>query len=828
MLNYTKKFWLFLIIFVGLSLFVSGAVLSASSNLNLSLSGDDARQNGGVDDPYDALIILDLNYSGGGFQDYVLEYSTDNQNFQSITAQYKSEGLKHRQYYWSTSRLPDGTIYLRVKATLTSGSSDWTNITPVISHQRSNLSANYFVEHFINRDYYNAGGSVSADWNTDLALAQPLNLSNGTVVKSRNLSDSGQQVLRATFQPIAENFSGTIKYRLSNDGVNWYGDTSGIRTASKWFVFDKNYPDPVTVPFNSSTGTGLYWSAYLQSNGTQLPQIYKIKFQWEENSKPVACFTSTPRRSALTNTNFHFDAKCSSDYEDQASAMQYRWDFGQVTPTTWTSWSSSLSTDHVYNSTSTFNVTLEVKDTEGAIDSVTDAINLTGLEDDIWGWSWSSNYGWTSLNCNNDFYGITENRCSRSFPYAFKYHGDGTMSGWAWNSNLGWVCLGSSCTSLGNAPDGTTPVARYFSDSKVVGWAKYLAFETTGWLKLQGGWCNTDPKLCAHLDFKNSGLNGFAWSGGTDENGAQAGVGWDKFLGYFNAPWLETRYASVYSQKNLGSASSIGAPPNRYNSTYCLWSGGLIINFKNQTCEIPENLRAPYRDLGFIKSSLGYRTANGVLPMSKLISKAQAYQNTNLSEVFASGKPLAGKIYYFNGSPEYLIDQPITFGNGRGSASSGAGTIIINGNLRIKANTYFEDNQVSGRIKNLASVGIIVLGDVIIEPNVDQVAGNLIVLGNTQNLDCQNPDPSAPSGCGALFTGDDSLQGQSNSRQLTVYGIAVARKFILQRTYKLNHQAAEVFIYDGRVLVNTPPGFEDVSKSLPRWQEALPNRTLSD
>ncbi len=52
------------------------------------------------------------------------------------------------------------------------------------------------------------------------------------------------------------------------------------------------------------------------------------------NTAPLACFTVTPGAGTAGTTSFAFDASCSSDHEDPASALQVSFDFGDGTPPT--------------------------------------------------------------------------------------------------------------------------------------------------------------------------------------------------------------------------------------------------------------------------------------------------------------------------------------------------------------------------------------------------------------------------------------------------------------------------------------------------------------
>jgi len=140
--------------------------------------------------------------------------------------------------------------------------------------------------------------------------------------------------------------------------------------------------------------------------------------------------------------------------------------------------------------------------------------------------------------------------------------------------------------------------------------------------------------------------------------------------------------------------------------------------------------------------------------------------------------------------------------------SSGATTFVVNGDLHINRNITYGDNPLTS-FKDLPSVAFIVFGDVIIDPEVTELAGNFIVLGK-DGVNC--PD----SGCGRILTG-------AGSEPLLVNGMMMAKKFEMERTYaSVLKQASEQVIYDGRMTVNTPPGLQDFAKSLPIWSEVVP------
>jgi len=84
-----------------------------------------------------------------------------------------------------------------------------------------------------------------------------------------------------------------------------------------------------------------------------------------ENQAPIPDFTISPS-SGFTDTNFKFDASKSSDFEDDPSQLQVRWDFdGDLV------WNTNFSVNkegfYTYQTPGNYNVIMEVMDTQGEI-----------------------------------------------------------------------------------------------------------------------------------------------------------------------------------------------------------------------------------------------------------------------------------------------------------------------------------------------------------------------------------------------------------------------------------------------------------------------------
>ncbi len=161
---------------------------------------------------------------------------------------------------------------------------------------------------------------------------------------------------------------------------------------------------------------------------------------------------------------------------------------------------------------------------------------------------------------------------------------------------------------------------------------------------------------------------------------------------------------------------------------------------------------------------------------------------------------------------------------------SGVGTIIVKGNLTIKSDMGYQDAG-----NKADSLGVIVLGNLTIDPAVSKIVGSYFVLDGEMDGDkikTADGNPDCPlinrlGSSGTISTGDSSVQ-------LTVDGLMIGRKFELQRRYTKAdnpntpgdegaeaNQAAEYVYYDGRVVAATPPGFATFRQTT-SWYEIAP------
>lgn len=156
--------------------------------------------------------------------------------------------------------------------------------------------------------------------------------------------------------------------------------------------------------------------------------------------------------------------------------------------------------------------------------------------------------------------------------------------------------------------------------------------------------------------------------------------------------------------------------------------------------------------------------------------------------------------------------------NGVAKTISGVGTLLVEGDLTINSNLTYQDQS------QLHSLGIIVLGNLRINPNVARVDANIFVLDGNATMRADNPScPFIDPSRGNIYTG-------ATNAKLEVNGLLVGRYFNFQRYYAdvTNNASADYYLdpaenvyYDGRVVANTPPGF-GTFRNTAAWYEVAP------
>jgi len=475
------------------------------------------------------------------------------------------------------------------------------------------------------------------------------------------------------------------------------------------------------------------------------------------------------------------------------------------------------------------------------------------------GFAWSENIGWVSLNCYNE---EILNKCIQT-DYGVDYDSNtGKLNGYAWSENVGWLCFGESCTgpslpNLAVTPDGFAPQVRLSDHGLIDGWAAWTSIGADGWLKLLGPEVNLSGKKyacrnCALLkdesrercgicfasedfsgsqeiceacsncvgnicyqcdkcykygvgiDYSNNMLIGWGWNG----NGNGTGFGWLGFhplesQAIINPPYLETIGGDVYGQKGVGSMYQGVTPEDSYNATYMVQSNGSIVHFSSECeatgqCGSADWVSDEVGLLNLPKQESAYQSELGLLDIKGMLAEQYGPVKKITAATFYDNY-LKGNVYYSN--HDLSVPAKVIY-NGY-SNYSGAGTIIVRGDLHVKGNQYYQLTSVNS-LKKLASIGWIVIknddgggGNIYIDPNVTKVVGSYFAEGT-------------------INTGTKG-EGQID-KPLEVQGLMVAHEFKFQRNYSEQglNESAERVIYDSRVISNPPLGFVDLAKALPK------------
>jgi len=466
----------------------------------------------------------------------------------------------------------------------------------------------------------------------------------------------------------------------------------------------------------------------------------------------------------------------------------------------------------------------------------------------IGGYIWSGNTGWISLNCNN----ISD---ASDIDYGLNIDFDSVfpsipVTGYAWSSNSGWLDFQPS-TRAGFSGYPASPAydARFnrsdpgdpeSTAGTITGWAKWVALGTEGWVRLSA---NAGDPFAYQVNVGADRLfEGYSWNGGSNVDAdpePERGDGWIRWdstgpgggipgggasiLAY----WFETKYGDIYSG---GDISAPFAPLlSRYSATYLIQSNGtiapVVITSEADALDASIDNDDPYiADDSFGVYSLpdqanNYRGTLGWLDKAGMLAgryvEVTEYAGTKTKTTIGQNVTLEGKIYRYTGN--VTVDKAIDFKKGT-AGKKGNGTIIVEGDLFIDNNITYSSGAISGNVNQLPSVAWIVKGNIEIDPSVTEIDGLFFSEGETPGLD----------GKYGIKTG--TTGASSTDVQLVIKGMLIAKKIHLQRLFikadledpDSPNEPAEQIFFDGRAIVNPPPGLTDIAKGLPALREARP------
>ena len=456
------------------------------------------------------------------------------------------------------------------------------------------------------------------------------------------------------------------------------------------------------------------------------------------------------------------------------------------------------------------------------------------------GYAWSGNTGWISLSCSS----------GGSIDYGLNVDFEsGTpnvdVTGYAWSSNLGWLNFDpiGPFPAYGSAQYDAiffrnTGISATTTSGIIKGWAKWTALGDNGWMIL--GPINIESEDYGIEIGSDRLFTGWSWNGGDNldadpelERG-DGWVSWDSdgsdiggigggasILSY----WFETLYGSIYSG---GSIDAPFAPPlNRYNATYLIQANGTIRPVALQSgpqVDAEDRSLDPYISESYDSfvlpdSDNQYRGTLGWIDKAGLLGgrygAVTEYSSSKTSTSIGKNVTLDGKVYRFTG--DVSVDKLTTFKKG-GPTTKGSGTIIVDGDLTIEENIVYQTGAVGSSIDRLASVAWIVSGSIYIDPSVTEIVG----------LFYSEDETADANGDYGILTG--TTNSINDDVQLVISGMLIAKRINFERMFIdldefgviISDDPAEQIIFDGRAIVNPPPGLSDIGKGLPVLREIRP------
>lgn len=491
----------------------------------------------------------------------------------------------------------------------------------------------------------------------------------------------------------------------------------------------------------------------------------------------------------------------------------------------------------------------------------------SALGDNLAGHSWDDYYGWGSYNsCNSGYtlplYPVNNNteRCwvgsDWGWNVTFNTDSDGAITGgeldgFMWHDNLGWICLGATCASNTSAcgTDITPPagsLAVTFTGAgdsagwaELSGWGKVCAWGDAGdssWISFNCSNTNTcgssDYGVYVNVNDFTLGApvavdvanRGYAWNGYSAGSDTSLGFGFMQFSpdnSIAHRVHFETRNGDVYSAQSINAQVGLDSGnTGDYNAMYLILANGSVTNFTTS-----ENLKSSGVSDGYIRTDVDFggilqedTPGTGEFYYNQLgFLDVQGIENGDFSPTTSLNQNVGGSLqlngYSFIRNGDMNVTSPLVFQIANGS-TSGAGTILVKGDLYINSDITYENNTITNLV-NLPSASFIVLGDVIVDTSVTNIDANFFVLGNGNN--CPANLETASAGCGRFSTGD------TDASSLTINGMVMAKQFNLQRDYTdAINTPAELFNFDGRLLANPSPGFADFSTNFPKYEENVP------
>ncbi len=277
--------------------------------------------------------------------------------------------------------------------------------------------------------------------------------------------------------------------------------------------------------------------------------------------------------------------------------------------------------------------------------------------------------------------------------------------------------------------------------------------------------------------------------------------------------WLQTSQGTIYARSIRGITPPAEAvSQGNYTATYCILTSGAPVpsGFASPSCSLPSlsldrprlieefKLRQYPDSVALLTDTLRTRLNIKAMKDGRYGAVATIEGDTldiSNSDILAAG---AAAVYVHRGPLRITGGDRALLQNSSSSNNHAARVVLVEGgSLTIASNIRYDSVPRGLSPSNLASIAFIVIGgDITIEGSVTSLVGTFFTTGT-------------------LSTGESATS-------LDVAGLLVARQFKLDRTYRDQNRGAERIVYDGRAVLNPPPGLADFVKTFPRFRAVAP------
>lgn len=292
----------------------------------------------------------------------------------------------------------------------------------------------------------------------------------------------------------------------------------------------------------------------------------------------------------------------------------------------------------------------------------------------------------------------------------------------------------------------------------------------------------------------------------------------------FAGGWVQTLQGDIHSAGKVKPKS--GVPYGYANATYVISAAGSLDRVNSWSKDFASEAKVRGQDwvLGNY-SSPQLERLHGDINLTSLKDSA------NFTVTGGNKTP-----DYFNNPGIYYKSGDLVLESG--VFAKGARTIVVEGNVSVNGDLAYEKGEFSRT--DLPVVGIVAGGDIKFKNEVRRVVGNYYSKGTISDLDRSvEPMNLRLINEGLMVAGKFSFERQitheptdSQYGVISIGAVQINNSYtdpeIASRTNVMHFDAPEfespavLIFYDGRVMINVPPGFESVAAKLPQIWEEVP------